>query len=106
VRDGVGTVTRTVGLLGGIFSYAVEAGIIEHNPAHDIRKPRDNVRNCRLTEAEYRTLGEMLRAAAQDEKYTTTVDIIRQIALNGCRRGETIGLYATNLFNGAATPVD
>jgi len=46
----------------------------------------------RSTEAEYRTLGEMLRAAGQDEKYTTTVDIIRRIALTGCRRSEIIGL--------------
>jgi integrase len=92
VRGGAGTATRTVGLLGGIFSYAVEAGIIEHNPAHGIRKPRDNVRNRRLTEAEYRTLGEMLRTAAKDEKYAITVDIIRQIALTGCRRSEIIGL--------------
>jgi integrase len=92
VRGGAGTATRTIGLLGGIFSYAVEAGIIEHNPAHGVRKPKDNVRNRRLTEAEYRTLGEMLREAAKDEKYTTTVDIIRQIALTGCRRSEIIGL--------------
>jgi integrase len=46
----------------------------------------------RSTEAEYRTLGEMLRAAGQDEKYTTTADIIRRIALTGCRRSEIIGL--------------
>jgi integrase len=82
----------TVGLLGGILTYAVEAGIIESNPAHSIRKPKDNVRNRRLTEVEYRTLGEMLRAAVKDEKYATTVDIIRQIALTGCRRSEIIGL--------------
>jgi hypothetical protein len=92
VRGGVGTATRTVGLLGGILTYAVEAGIIESNPAQGIRKPKDNVRNRRLTEAEYRTLGEMLRAAAKDEKYATTVDIIRQVALTGCRRSEIIGL--------------
>ena len=92
VRGGVGTATRTVGLLGGILTYAVEAGIIEHNPAHGIRKPKDNVRNRRLDEAEYRTLGAMLRAANQDEKYAITVDIIRQIALTGCRRSEIIGL--------------
>jgi len=92
VRGGVGTATRTVSLLGGILTYAVEAGIIESNPTHGIRKPKDNVRNRRLTEAEYRTLGEMLRAAAKDEKYATTVDIIRQVALTGCRRSEIIGL--------------
>lgn len=92
VRGGAGTATRTVGLLGGILSYAVEAGIIEHNPAHGIRKPKDNVRNRRLTEAEYRTLGEILRNTARNEKYQMTVDIIRQIALTGCRRTEMLKL--------------
>ncbi|WP_315825593.1 MULTISPECIES: tyrosine-type recombinase/integrase [unclassified Bradyrhizobium] len=92
VRGGAGTATRTVGLLGGILTYAVETGIIESNPAHGIRKPKDNVRTRRLTEAEYRTLGEMLRVAVRDEKYAISVDIIRQIALTGCRRSEIIGL--------------
>lgn len=92
VRGGAGTATRTVGLLGGILTYAVEAGIIEINPAHGIRKPKDNVRSRRLTEAEYRTLGDILRNAARNEKYQMTVDIIRQIALTGCRRTEMIKL--------------
>jgi integrase len=92
VRGGAGTATRTVGLLGGILTYAVEAGIIEINPAHGIRKPKDNVRNRRLTEAEYRTLGDILCNAARNEKYQMTVDIIRQIALTGCRRTEMITL--------------
>jgi hypothetical protein len=95
VRGGVGTATRTVGLLGGILTYAVEAGIITTNPAHGLRKPKDNVRTRRLTEAEYRTLGEMLRTAEKEEKYATTVEIIRQIALTGCRRSEMIGLLWT-----------
>lgn len=92
VRGGVGTATRTVGLLGGILTYAVEAGIIERNPAHGLRKPKDNVRTRRLTEAEYRKLGEILRKAAESEKYATFVDIARLIALTGCRRSEIIGL--------------
>lgn len=95
VRGGAGTATRTVGLLGGILTYAVEAGIIEHNPAHGLRKPKDNVRDRRLTEGEYRILGGMLREAAADEKYMMTVDIIRQIALTGCRRSEMIKLMWT-----------
>lgn len=92
VRGGAGTAARTVGLLGGILTYAVDAGIIETNPAHGIKKPKDKVRNRRLTEAEYRTLGQMLREAAQNDKFVTTVNIIRQIALTGCRRSEMISL--------------
>jgi integrase len=92
VTGGAGTATRTIGLFGGILTYAVEAGIITTNPAHGLRKPKDNVRTRRLTEAEYRTLGEMLTKAGEDEKYATTVEIIRQIALTGCRRSEVIGL--------------
>lgn len=92
VRGGPGTAIRTIGLLGGILSYAVEAGIIESNPTHGIRKPKYDVRTRRLSEAEYRTLGEMLRKAAENEKYAMTVEIIRQIALTGCRRSEIINL--------------
>lgn len=92
VRGGVGTATRTVGLLGGILTYAVDAGIIDRNPAHGLRKPKDKVRDRRLSEAEYRTLGEMLREAAKTTKYAITVNIIRQLALTGCRRGEILGL--------------
>lgn len=92
VRGGVGTATRTVGLLGGILTYAVDAGMIATNPAHGLKKPKDNVRSRRLTEDEYRILGEMLRAAEKSEKYVITVEIIRQIALTGCRRSEMIEL--------------
>lgn len=95
VTGGAGTATRTVGLLGGILTYAIEAGIIEHNPAHGLRKPKDKVRDRRLTEAEYRILGEMLRKAATVEKHEMTVEIIRQIALTGCRRNEMIKLMWT-----------
>ena len=92
VRGGPGTATRTIGLLGGILTYAVDAGIIETNPTHGVKKPKYAIRTRRLTEEEYRTLGGMLREAAKTEKYATTVDIIRQIALTGCRRSEIIGL--------------
>ena len=92
VRGGAGTATRTIGLLGGILTYAVEHGIIDSNPAHGVRRPKDNVRGRRLTEAEYRTLGGILREAANNEKYEMTVDIIRQIALTGFRRTEMVKL--------------
>lgn len=92
VRGGAGTATRTIGLLGGILTYAMEAGIIATNPAHGLRKPKDNVRDRRLTETQYRLLGRVLRAAAEDERYLMTTQMIRQIALTGARRSEIISL--------------
>ena len=98
VRGGIGAASRTVGLLGGIFTYARdELGIIEVNPAHGVRKPKDVVRKRRLNEDEYRTLGRILAKAAEDERYTRTVDIIRLIAMSGCRRGEIIELQKSEI---------
>ncbi len=97
VKGGAGTATRTIGLLGGILTYAVEAGIIETNPAHGVRRPKDNVRTRRLSEAEYRVLGDLLKAAAENESYRMSVEIIRQIALTGCRRMEMVTLRWTEV---------
>jgi integrase len=92
VRGGAGTAARTIGLFGGILSYGVELGIIEQNPVHGVRKPKDQVNARRLSEQEYRTLGEILRNAVEDGLYRTTAEMIRVIALTGCRRSEVIGL--------------
>ncbi|VVT24507.1 site-specific integrase [Rhizobium sp. EC-SD404] len=92
VRGGRGTAIRTMGLLGGIFSYAIEAGIIDQNPTHGLKKPRYRVRDRRLSEAEYRTLGRILKEVQHDTHYGIHAEILRLIALTGCRRGEIIGL--------------
>ncbi|PTW63182.1 site-specific recombinase XerD [Breoghania corrubedonensis] len=92
VRGGRGTAIRTMGLLGGIFSYAVEAGVVEHNPTHGLRKPKYQVRDRRLSEAEYRTLGGILRDARRSDHYRIHAEILRLIALTGCRRGEIVNL--------------
>lgn len=92
VRGGIGTGTRTVGMLGAILTYARENGIIETNPAHGIRKPAYEKRTRRLSEDEYRRLGKLLSKAAQDDQLATAAAIARAIALTGCRRGEIINL--------------
>lgn len=92
VRGGPGTAARTLGLIGGILTYAIELEVIDSNPAHGIKRPKDNVRSRRLNDGEYRILGRMLKAASEIEKFGPTIDIIRQIALTGCRRGEIINL--------------
>ena len=92
VRGGLGTATRTVGLLGGILTYAVGQGVIERNPVHGIRKPADGVKKRRLTDDEYRLLGRILQETATDEHFKTTLQIIRYLALTACRRSEAIHL--------------
>lgn len=52
VRVGIGTGSRGVGLLGGIFTYAIREGIIDKNPVHGFQKPKDRVRDRRLSERE------------------------------------------------------
>ena len=59
LRGGPGAASRTVGLLGGILTYANDAGIVDRNVAHGIKKPKDRVRNRRLSTAEYREMGEV-----------------------------------------------
>ena len=92
VKGGAGTASRTVGLLGGILTYAMDAGIIDINPAAGVKKPKDQVRTRRLTEDEYRKCGEILSEAARNPNYAITVEIARLIALTGARRSEIIGL--------------
>src|SRR3546814_8907212 len=72
VRGGAGTASRTLGLFGALLTYAINAGIIDSNPAHGIRKPKDQVRQRRLTEAEYRQLGQMLAKIRFDHTYSTS----------------------------------
>ncbi|MEL6244361.1 MAG: tyrosine-type recombinase/integrase [Pseudomonadota bacterium] len=92
LRGGRGTASKCVGLTGSMLTYAISMGIIEHNVAHGIRKPKDQVRDRRLTEDEYRELGRMLNEANEDADLAWTVGITRLLALTGCRRGEVISL--------------
>lgn len=75
-----------------MLTYAISMGIIEHNVAHGIRKPKDRVRDRRLSEDEYRELGRMLSSADKNDELAWTVGITRLLALTGCRRGEVISL--------------
>ncbi len=102
VRGGPGAARRTIGFLGGILTYAVNAGIIDRNPVHGIQRPKGNVRERRLSEADYRTLGAMLNEVARDEDNAIVVEIIRQLALTGCRRSEIVKLkWAEIDFDGS-----
>ncbi|MEO1197961.1 MAG: tyrosine-type recombinase/integrase [Pseudomonadota bacterium] len=88
LRGGPGTASKGVGLTGSMLTYAVSMGIIEHSVAHGIRKPKDQVRDRRLSEEKYRGLGKALKAVSDDPELAPTIAIIRLPALTGCRRGE------------------
>jgi len=86
VRGGAGTAALTVGLLGGILSYAVAEGVIGLNPVHGVKRPADKRRSNRLSPGDYFKLGSTLDEFSEHNPKAVTV--IRLLALTGCRRGE------------------
>jgi integrase len=80
-----------VGLLGGIFTYAVDQGLRGDNPVHRVRRFADNRRERRLTDAEYRSLGAGLRQA-DGSVWPAAVGCVRFLALTGWRSGEASAL--------------
>ena len=92
VTGGRTAAVRTIGLLGGMLTYAKEAGYIEHNPVHGVRKPADKRREFRLPPEGYRTLGERLELADRRGEHWQAIAGIRLLALTGCRRSEILNL--------------
>lgn len=92
VEGGKGAATRTMGLLGGILSFAVSEGIIPTNPVHGVKRPADQRKRARLTPETYRQLGEALEKWEAEGGSTAAALAIRLLALTGCRRGEVENL--------------
>ena len=92
VTGGAGTASRTVGLLGGILTYAVSEGIISASPVHGVKRPSDNRRDRRLTDDEYRALGGALKSLIDEGERAQAIHAVWLLALTGCRRGEIINL--------------
>jgi integrase len=92
VRGGRGTASRTVGLLGAIFAYAVRRRMRSDNPVHGVVRPADGRRERRLTDDEYKALGAGLRKAEAGHVWPPAIGVARFLLLTGWRSGEALAL--------------
>jgi integrase len=97
VTGGKGTAARTMGLLGGIFSYAVSEGYRADNPVNGIVRPKDATREWRLDDAGYRQLGKCLATAEANGEHWQRILASRAATLTGCRLDEIEGLLKTQV---------
>ena len=73
VEGGRGTATRTVGLLGGILTFAVNRGIIAINPVRGVKRFKDKSVERFLSEAELGRLGQAISVLERESKITVRV---------------------------------
>jgi integrase len=98
VTGGKGTATRTIGLLGAIFTYGVRQGARTDNPVHGVVRYADGRRERRLSDDEYAAFGTSLREAEKQRKiWPAAIAMARFLALTGWRSGEALALHWTEL---------
>jgi len=88
VRGGKGTATRTVGLLGGIFSYAIDCGFLETNPVRGVKRFKDRKGQRYLSQQELIALGRALNAGADQGLNQQALAILKLLIFTGARKGE------------------
>lgn len=88
VEGGAGTATRTLGLLGAIFAYAVQRGLRDDNPVHGVSRDTYQRRRRFLTSDEYQRLGAVLSAYEAEAGPWPAAAAIRLISGTGARKGE------------------
>ena len=88
VRGGKGTASRTVGLLGGIFSFAVDSGMIEINPVRGVKRFADKKGQRYLSKKELVALGQAFRDGLKQGLNPQAVSILKLLIFSGARKGE------------------
>jgi integrase len=91
VPGGSGAATRTLGLLGGVFSFAIQRNMRLDNPVKGVERLANGQRDRRVSGEEYARLGEALRVLSAT-LWPPAIAATRFLALSGWRRGEALGL--------------
>lgn len=91
-RGGKGTASRTLGLLGAIFAFAVREEIRSDNPVRGVPKFKDNQSQRFLAADELVRLTTALKAAEDEDVNAHGLNVIRLLTLTGARKGEIEGL--------------
>lgn len=94
---GRGAATRTVGMLGAIFGYAVKNRMRADNPVRGVDRFADGQRDRRLSDNEYRLLRLALERASAAEIWPPAIAAVRFLTLTGWRSGEALNLRWTDL---------
>lgn len=92
VEGGKGTSSRTLGLLGGIFSFAVKRKLRPDNPVRGVKRYADKKCERFLCSKEISALGEALRELESRNANAAAVAIIRLLTFTGARKSEIAGL--------------
>lgn len=92
VTGGAGTAARTLGLLGGVFSFAVERGLCKENPVRGARVDSQARQVRPPSAAELERLGGAIAALAQGGADAGAVAALRLLVLTGCRSTELLAL--------------
>lgn len=85
VKGGKGTASRTLGLLGAIFSYAIDNEVLDKNPVHGVKKFADKKNERFLTPDELIRLGTALDNSSANPM---AVAILKLLIFTGARKGE------------------
>ncbi len=87
-RGGPGAASRTVGLLSGIFAFAIRRGLCAESPSKGVKRYRDQSRERFLSPKELGQLGDALAASEASGANPSHLAIIRLLALTGARKNE------------------
>ena len=92
VKGGKGTATRTVGLLGAIFAFAVKRKMRPDNPVRGVERFKGHSSQRFLSDAELARLGEAMAKAEREGVNPVAIAALRLLVLSGMRKSEVLSL--------------